>query len=94
MAMSLLRKHHIFMHALAGRRCLQRDCSDARCFAAAPYAFGGTGKRVFAMGKIKGKSESVAELTEEDKLHITEIFVEDIISFTSPKFLLKISYRS
>jgi len=41
MAVSLLRKHHIFMHALAGRRWVQKGCSDARCFTVSPYAFPG-----------------------------------------------------
>jgi hypothetical protein len=27
------------MQTLAGRRCAQKGCSDARCFAAYPYAF-------------------------------------------------------
>jgi hypothetical protein len=41
MAMFLLRKHHIFMHALAGLRYRNAGCSDARCSAAFSYAFSG-----------------------------------------------------
>ncbi|MEE9528286.1 MAG: hypothetical protein V3W07_11530, partial [Syntrophobacteria bacterium] len=41
MAMFLLTKHHIFMHALARLRYLNAGCSNARCFAAYPYAFAG-----------------------------------------------------
>jgi len=41
MAMFLVRKHHIFMHALAGPRYRNTGCSDARYFAAFPYATAG-----------------------------------------------------
>jgi hypothetical protein len=41
MAMFILTMHHIFMHALAGLRYRNTGCSDARCFAAFPYAFAG-----------------------------------------------------
>ncbi len=36
-----LAKRHIFMHGLAGLRYRNTGCSDARCFAAYPYAFSG-----------------------------------------------------
>jgi hypothetical protein len=39
MAVFFLTKHHIFMHTLAGLRYRNTGCSDARCFAASPYAF-------------------------------------------------------
>ncbi len=44
-AMSLLAKHHIFMHALAGLRYRNTGCSDARCSAASPYAFVGVSSK-------------------------------------------------
>ena len=34
---------------------------------------------MLAMGERKDLAESIDELTEEDKAHITEIFVEEII---------------
>ncbi len=39
MAVSLLRKHQIFMQALAELRYIKTGGSDARCFAAFPLAF-------------------------------------------------------
>ncbi len=51
MAMSLLRKHQIFMQALAGLRYIKTGCSDARGFAASPLTQAFT-----VMGLKKGSS--------------------------------------